>query len=66
MADKVTHERLASLGSIADPATVFDRLAFWQRLYEPLARLGDRVGALTAVHERIPMVTPHEQRELKA
>ncbi len=70
-ASKVTHEHVASLGSIADPADAYDRLEFWQRLHERLARLGNRIDAatvanvMTAVHERIPMVTPDEQRDLK-
>jgi hypothetical protein len=63
VADKVTHVHLASLGSIADPASVYDRLEFWQGFHERLARLGNRVDAadigkiMAAVHERIPMVT---------
>jgi hypothetical protein len=68
VANKVAHEHLASLGSIADPATAYDRLEFWQRLHQRLARLGNRVDAadlgkvMAAVQARIPMVTPDEQR----
>jgi hypothetical protein len=68
---KVKAEHVASLGSIATPQTVADRVAFWARLHERLARLGNRLdGAaqgkvLGAVHARIPMVTPDEQRALQ-
>ena len=71
VAGKVMHEHVASLGSIADPASAYDRLEFWQRLHERLGRLGNRVDAadlgkvMAAVHERVPMVTPDEQRELR-
>ena len=49
----------------------YDRLEFWQRLHERLGRLGNRVDAadlgkvMAAVHERVPIVTPDEQRELR-
>jgi hypothetical protein len=68
---KVKAEHVASLGSIATPQTVAGRVAFWARLHERLARLGNRLdGAaqgkvLGAVHARIPMVTPDEQRALQ-
>ena len=68
---KVKAEHVASLGSIATPQTVAGRVAFWARLHERLARLSNRLdGAaqgkvLGAVHARIPMVTPDEQRALQ-
>jgi hypothetical protein len=68
---KVRHEHVASLGSIATPQTVAGRVTFWARLHERLARLGNRLDgaaqgkALGAVHARIPMVTPDEQRALQ-
>ena len=65
---KVKHEHVASLGSIPDPPSTAERLAFWQKLHERLARLSNRVDAakvLGEVHERIPMVTPGEQRALQ-
>jgi hypothetical protein len=71
VAGKVTQEHVGSLGSIADPASAYDRLEFWQRLHERLARFGNKMAAddlgkvMAAVHARIPMVTPAEQRELK-
>ena len=67
----VKHEHIASLGSIATPPSVADRVAFWQRLHERLAKLSNRVGAedqgkiLTAVHARIPMPTINDQRALQ-
>lgn len=68
---RVCHEHVASFGSIAFPFTAFDRLEFWQQLHARLARLNNRIDAetfgmvLTKVHDRVPMVTQDEQRDLK-
>src|SRR5215208_4795115 len=68
---KVRHEHIASLGSIETPQTVEGRLAFWQRLHDRFAKLGNRVDAamqgklLGEVHARVPMVTLDEQRALQ-
>ena len=68
---KVRHEHIASLGSIILPPSVADRITFWQRLHERLAKLSNRVDAEThgkvlgAVHARVPMVTADEQRALQ-
>jgi hypothetical protein len=68
---KVRHEHIASLGSIITPLTVASRIAFWAKLHERLARLSNRIDGeaqgkiLGRVHERIPMVTPDEQRSLQ-
>jgi hypothetical protein len=68
---KICQEHIASLGSIEMPLTVVDRLAFWQRLHERLAKLSNRVDAamqtkiLGEIHARIPMVTLDEQRALQ-
>jgi hypothetical protein len=68
---KVRHEHVASLGSIETPPTVADRVAFWARLHERLARLSNRLDGeaqgkvLGAVHARVPMVTADEQRVLQ-
>jgi hypothetical protein len=68
---KVRHEQIASLGSILVPATIADRLAFWNRLHQRLAKLPNRIGAeeqgkiIGNVHARIPMVTIDEQRALQ-
>ena len=48
-----------------------ERLAFWAKLPQRLARLGNRVGpddqakVYAALHARIPMVTPDEQRAIQ-
>jgi hypothetical protein len=50
---------------------VSGRVAFWRALHERLGRLGNRLDPETqarllgSVHERIPMVTPDEQRGLQ-
>jgi hypothetical protein len=65
---KVRHEHLASLGSIETPLSVAARIEFWRRLHERLDQLSNRLDAETrgkvmdAVHVRIPMVTPDDQR----
>ena len=51
--------------------TTADRVAFWARLHQRLAKLANRIGAeeqgkiLGSVHARIPMVTIDEQRALQ-
>jgi len=40
---KVRHEHIASLGSIETPLTVANRVAFWQRVHERLAKLSNRI-----------------------
>ena len=68
---KPRQDHVASLGSIGQPPTVGERIAFWAKLHERLAKLANRIDAETharilgAVHERIPMVTADEQRELQ-
>jgi hypothetical protein len=68
---RVRHEHIASLGSIENPPTARARIAFWQRVHERLARLSNRIDAATqgrilgAVHARIRVVTPDEQRSLQ-
>jgi hypothetical protein len=68
---KVRHEHIASLGSLELPQTIPGRLRFWQRLHERLARLSNRLNGeaqakvLAAIHARVPMVTPDEQRTLQ-
>ena len=68
---KVRHEHIASLGSIALPLSISDRIAFWRRLHERLARLANRIGVETqpkilgAIHAKVPMVTADEQQSLK-
>jgi hypothetical protein len=68
---KMRSEHIASLGSVDAEVSVRERLAFWAKLPERLARLGNRVGpddqakVYAALHARIPMVTPDEQRTVQ-
>jgi hypothetical protein len=64
-------EHIASLGSIPEPTTTADRVAFWARLHQRLAKLSNRIGAedqekiLGSVHARIPMVTIDDMRAVQ-
>jgi hypothetical protein len=66
---KVRHEHVVSLGSIETAPSVAARIEFWRELHERLAELSNRLDAETrgkvmgAVHARVPMVTPDEQRD---
>jgi len=68
---KICNEHIASLGSVDANVSVRERLAFWAKLPDRLARLGNRVGdeehakIYGALHTRIPMVTPDEQRAIQ-
>jgi hypothetical protein len=68
---KVRHEHVASLGSIETPLSVAGRIAFWRRVNERLATLGNRIDPARQgkvrgdIHARIPMVTADEQRALQ-
>ena len=68
---RVRHEHVASLGSIEMLPSVAARIEFWRGLHERLAQLSNRLDAETrgkvmgAVHARVPMVTPDEQRALQ-
>jgi hypothetical protein len=68
---KVRADHIASLGSILTPADIADRIAFWAKLHQRLARLSNRISAkqhgelLASIHERVPMVTVAEQRDLQ-
>ena len=68
---KMQSEHIASLGWVDAEVSVRERLAFWAKLPERLARLGSRVGpddqpkVYAALHARIPMVTPDEQRAIQ-
>jgi hypothetical protein len=67
---KVRHEHIASLGAVPLPAEVVDRVEFWQRLFQRLGRLANRLDdalqakILEAVHARVPMLAQDEQRAL--
>jgi hypothetical protein len=62
------YEQVANLGLVPASPSVADRLAFWRRVYETLAELATRIDAdtqgkiISAVHSRIPIVIPNEQR----
>jgi hypothetical protein len=68
---KVRHEHVASLGSVPLPPSIADRVAFWSRLHERLAKLSNRLGpdlhgkVLGDVHAKVPMPTADEQRTLQ-
>ncbi len=68
---KIRNEHIASLGSVDADVSLRERIAFWAKLPDRLARLGNRVGPeehgkiLGALHARIPMVTPDEQRTIQ-
>jgi hypothetical protein len=59
---------VASLPSVPDQPTTTDRAAFWHKLHERFAGLGNRVDAATAaklmsaIHNRIPMPAPGDRR----
>jgi hypothetical protein len=67
----IQHSHVAGLGSISVPASPADRIAFWTRLHQRLAMLANRMNSeaqgaiLAAVHTRIPMPTPDEQRAVQ-
>jgi hypothetical protein len=60
---KVSHEHIASLGSIHEPITTADRIAFWSRVHQRMAKLSNRIDAsasgkiLGDIHAKVPMVT---------
>ena len=68
---KMRSEHIASLGSVDAAVSVRERLTFWAKLPERLARLGNRVHPnehakiYGALHARIPMVTADEQRAVQ-
>jgi hypothetical protein len=61
VAGKMHSEHIASLGSVDADVSVRERLAFWAKLPERLARLGNRVGPddrdkiIAALGARIPV-----------
>jgi hypothetical protein len=70
VAGKVKGEHIATLGSVPLQPSVADRIAFWAKAHGRLDRLANRIGPdmakiMRALHERVPMVTTDEQRELQ-
>jgi hypothetical protein len=68
---KVRHEHVASLGAVAVPPSVADRVAYWEQLHSRLGRLSNRLDMqiqskiLNAVHARIATPTIEERRALQ-
>jgi hypothetical protein len=68
---KVRHEHIAQLGSVPVPPSIADRIAFWKRLSERLAKLSNRIDAeaqakiISDIDARIPIVTLDEMQQLK-
>ena len=55
---KVRHEHVASLGAIGMSPSVADRVAFWGRLHERLAKLSNRVDP--KAHALLPLKGRHK------
>jgi hypothetical protein len=67
---KVRHQHIAGLGAITIPASAPDRIAFWRGLHDRLSALSNCIvdeqsKLLGAVHERIPMPTLDELRDVQ-
>jgi hypothetical protein len=66
---RVRHQHVASLGSLPSRPSVADRIEFWAKLHDRLAKLSNRIGdpgkILGQVHARIPIATIDEQRRLQ-
>jgi hypothetical protein len=68
---RVRVEHIAALGSVGEPATIAERVAFWGNLHRRLDALSNRIGEddrakiIGAIYARIPMVTVDEQRALQ-
>jgi hypothetical protein len=68
---KVHPKHIGALGSVGDPTTIAERVAFWGQLHRRIAALSNRIGGddqakiIGSIHARIPMVTIDEQRALQ-
>src|ERR1700722_11965000 len=68
---KVHAEHIGALGSVGAEVSLRSRVAFWAKIHDRLAALGNRLGAdehakiLGALHGRIPMVTPEDIRAVQ-
>jgi hypothetical protein len=73
---RVSAGRPPAVSGLGVPASVVmepeiaDRIAFWCEVHESLAALGNRPGPeldkiMDALHQRIPMPTVEEQRQLQ-
>ena len=72
VAGKMQSEHIASLGSVDADVSVRERIAFWTKIEERLARLGNRVGPddrdkiIVALGARIPFLTADDLRTVQA
>ena len=48
IAGKVRQDHIAGLGSVGMPPTVADRLTFWRKVEDRLAKLGNRLSPTTS------------------
>ena len=70
-AGKVHAEHIGALGSVDADVSLRSRVAFWAKIRDRLAALGNRIGTdehakiLGALHGRIPMVTPEDIRAVQ-
>ena len=70
-AGKVRTEHVGALGSVDAAGSVRERVAFWAKVHDRLAALGNRVSAdehpkiLGALHSRIPMPTLEDIRAVQ-
>jgi hypothetical protein len=69
-ARKVHAEHVGALGSVDAGISLRSRVAFWAKIHDRLAALGNRLGAdehakILALHGRIPMVTPEDIRAVQ-
>src|SRR5271170_4198284 len=66
---KVRRLHVASLGSIATPPSISDRVVFWRRLRERLAKLSDRIDPetqerlISEVEALVPQPSADEQHD---
>jgi hypothetical protein len=71
VAGKMQSEHIASLGTVDADVSVRERIAFWAKLPERLARLGNRVGPddrdkiIAALGARIPFLTSDDLRAVQ-
>jgi hypothetical protein len=70
-AGKVRAEHIGALGSVDADVSVRSRVAFWAKIDNRLAALGNRIGTdeheniIGALHSRIPMVTQEDIRAVQ-
>jgi hypothetical protein len=71
IAGKVRVEHIAALGSVGEPTTIAERVAFWGTLHRRLDALSNRIGEddkakiIGSIQARIPMIAMDEIRALQ-